>query len=177
VQPRKKFYLGKIVHGTPYFNPIGFVSTIVKLRKLKLKTPDQLAEYIAQYPYVGTRNNNYMFTNMPMVHRAKEWTLKVFNSWYWLQIGWPVYIHWHGLGWKDKWNSPRYEWSTAFYIFFFKWQFCIHWLAPDGNSDNYYEMILWWKNYSKCDIKVAENTWGWVDYGTKLSTWDKKYLL
>jgi len=177
VQPKKRYYLGKIKHGTPYFNPLGFVSTIIAFRKLKLKTPEQIAKYKEQYPYAGTRNNNYMFSNMPMVHRAKEWTFELFGSWWWVQVGWPVYIYWNELGWKYKFDSVRFEWCPAFYIFFFNWQFCIWWTAPDGNNDKYYEMILHYLYKSKKDIVVAENTWGWVDYETKLSTWDKKYVL
>jgi len=177
VPPKKRYYIGKIAHGTPYFNPWNFVSTIIAFRRLKLKTPEQLAEYKAKYPHAGTKNNNYLFTNMPMVHRAKEWTFQLFDNWYWVQIGWPIYIYWHNLGWKDKWGSPRYEWSPAFYIFFFKWQFCIWWGAPDRENDKYYEMILWYLKYSENDIIKAEKTWGWVDYETKKSTWNKKYLL
>lgn len=176
VPPKRKYYIGKIAHGTPYFNPWNFVSTAISARRLKLKTPEQIAKYKEQYPYVVKLSNNYMFSNMPMVHRAKEWTFKVFDSWYWLQIGLPIYIYWHGLGWKDKYSSPRFEWAPAFYIFFFKWQFCIHWLAPDGDNDKYYEMILWWKNYSKCDIVKAKNSWCWTDIKTKKSTWNDKYL-
>jgi hypothetical protein len=38
-------------------------------------------------------------------------------------------------------------------------------------------MILHYLYYADKDIKKAEKTWGWIDYDTKLSTWDKKYLL
>lgn len=177
VQPKRKYYLGKIAYGTPYFNPLGFVPTIIKCRKLKLKSPEQLAEYKERYSHAGTKNNNYMFTNMPIVHRAKEWTFEFFGSWYWLQIGCPVYIYWHDLGWKWKYDSVRFEWCPAFYIFFFNLQFCIWWTAPDSDNDKYYEMILWYLKSAGKDIIKAEKTWGWVDYKTKVSTWNKNYIL
>lgn len=177
VQPRKKYYLGKLMHGAPYFYPLGFVSSIIMLRKLKLKTPEQIAEYKKQYPYAGIKNNNYMFSNMPIVHRAKEWTFKLWGNWYWMQIGWPISIYKNNLGWKWKYDSVRFEWCPAFYIFFFNWQFCMWWTAPFGSNDTYYEMILHWKHNAKKDLVKAENTWGWVDFKTKQSTWDKNYLI
>ena len=67
--------------------------------------------------------------------------------------------------------------NKVYYIFFFNWQFCIWWTAPDGNNDKYYEMILHWKYTCKKDIIKAERDWGWVDMKTKLSTWNKDYLL
>ena len=35
IPPKKSYYLGKLKHGTPYFYPMGFVSTIIYIRKLK----------------------------------------------------------------------------------------------------------------------------------------------
>lgn len=174
VQPKKRYYLGRIAHGCPYFYPLNFVSTIIKFRRLKLRDEAEYSELIAKSPWL---KDSKKFTNMVMVHRSKEWTFKLFNNWYWLQIGWPVYIYWHDLGYKWKYDSTRFEWCPAFYIFFFKWQFCIHWTAPDKDNDKYYEMILHWKHSSNKDIVKAENTWGWVNCETKESTWDKKYVL
>jgi GDPmannose 4,6-dehydratase len=81
------------------------------------------------------------------------------------------------LGWKDKYDSPRFEWAPAFYIFFFHWQFVIHWHAPDGDDDRYWEMALWWKNYSDKNLHKARMTWPWRDSHTKRSTWNIKYLI
>jgi hypothetical protein len=98
---------------------------------------------------------------------------KLFN--YEISYGWPIYIYWNELGWKDKFNSPRFEWCPAFYIFFFKWQFVIRWISPDGDNDKYYEMLLHYLKYSDKDIEKAEKTWGWVNSNDQ-STWDKNYL-
>ena len=81
------------------------------------------------------------------------------------------------MGWKDKFNSPRFEWTPSFQIWFFNLQFCIHWAAPDNNNDLYYETILWYMKYANKDIYEAEKTWGWINYETKESTWNKEYLI
>jgi len=96
---------------------------------------------------------------------------------YQISYGWPIYITWYGLGWKDKFGTPRYEWSPSFQIYFFYWQFCIFWNAPDNDNDKYYEMLLWYLNYSNKDILIAKETWGWINYNTKQSTWNNNYLI
>ncbi len=122
VQPKKIYYLGKIIYGTPYFTPWNFNSSIFTIRKER-----------------------------PKFLRCKYF--KLFG--YEISYGWPVYIYWGGLGWKDKWNSPRFEWSPAFYIFFFGYQFTIH-------CDK--------------DLDKAKKKWGWEDNNGN-STWDNKYLM
>lgn len=173
VPPVKRYYFGKIVCGVPYFNPIGFVSSIVKIRRLKLRDEEEYQKKKKESPWL---NKSIRFTNMPMVHRSKEWTFKLF-CWWFVEIGYPFYIGSNELGWKTKYDSVRFEWSPAFYVFFFHWQFCIFWNAPDGDSDKYYEMILWWMYYSNKDVDKARSSWGWVDYETKVSTWNEKYLI
>lgn len=125
------------------------------------------------YPWNFNRQILTIRKERPKFLRCKYF--KLFG--YTISYGWPVYITWYGLGWKDKYDSPRFEWSPSFQIYFFNWQFCIFWNAPAGNTDSYYEQILWFINYSKCDIKIAEETWGWTDFETKESTWNKQYLV
>ena len=55
---------------------------------------------------------------------------------------------------------------------FFKWEFTIRY-----GDDQYWEQVLWYLKYSGKDLKKAEETWGWIDYDTKESTWNKNYLL
>lgn len=172
--PIKKYYLGKIIHGTPYFSPMNFNSTIISFRKLILADVEKYEKIIKTHPWEKERAK---FKNLPYCRRSKDWIFKIFNHHYWFQIGYPFSIHTIDLGWKDKYDSPRFEWTPSFQIYFFKWQFCIHWLAPVTNVDNYWEMVLWYLNYSNKDIKKAENTWGWTDYETKESTWDKSALI
>ena len=180
--PEKTYYFGKIKFGAPYFNPTGFVSSIIKIRKLKLNTPEYIAEKNEKYPHLKNNPSN-KYANYPMVRRAKNKIIKIFGNDYYISLGKPIAIQFVELGWKDKWNSPRYEWSPQFVIFFFGLQFCIWWNAPklDGekypDNDKYYEMILRYVKYSNKDIIKAEKDWGWIDHETKKSTWNKKYLL
>ena len=179
--PKKYYYIGKIQYGCPYFYPINFNSTIISFRKLQLKSSEEIEKYTKDYPYLVRYNDGYKFKNMPMVRRAKDRIFKLFNNYYWIEIGYPIKIHKNELGWKDKFESPRYEWSPAFYIFFFKWQFCMWWNAPKSCTNNdtnrYYEQILWYVYYAHRDIVKAKETWPWSDYKTKVSTWDDKYLV
>lgn len=173
--PTKRYYLGKVKYYCPYFLPINVNLSIVSFRKLILLSEQEVEDWKKRYPYIREVKK---FKNLPMVRRSKDWVVKLFGSWYWLEIGWPVYIYWHGLGWKDKFDSPRHEWNPAFYVFFFKWQFCIHWVGPnDKDNDSYWEQILWFLNYSNRDVKKAEQTWPWIDGDTKQSTWNKDYLI
>lgn len=176
IQPVRHYYFGELSYGTPYFWPINVNPNVISVRKLKLKTEEELSRYYKQYPYLKGRDES-KYVNLPMVRRAKDWIFKLFSNYYWIQIGWPIYIYWHGLGWKDKFESPRFEWPPAFYIFFFKWQFVIHWTAPDGDNDRYYEMILWYLKYCNKDIEETRRNWGWKDVNTGESTWGGEYII
>jgi hypothetical protein len=140
--PKKKYYIGKLNYGNPYFYPWNFNSTILIIKKEK-----------------------------PKYLRCNSFKLFGYN----ISYGSPIWITWYGLGWKDKYNSPRYEWSPSFQIYFFNWQFCIFWNAPNDNNDTYYEMVLWYLYYSDKNIVKAEKNWGWINMDGE-STWDKNYL-
>lgn len=135
------------------------------LGKLKYGTP-----YF--YPWNFNRTILTIRKKRPKFLRCKHF--KLFG--YEVSYGWPIKITWYGLGWKPKYDSVRYEWSPSFQIYFFNYQFCIFWNAPDWNNDRYYEMMVWYLYYSDKDIKKAEETWGWVNYETKASTWNPDYL-
>ena len=171
----KKYYLGKIVHGAPYFSPRGFHRTIISIRKLKLRAKKDLEDRNKRFPHLKETKVT-KFSNLPMVRRSKNWIIKFFGNYYYVEIGFPIMYHINDLGWKDKYNSPRFEWSPAFHIFLFKWQFCVWWKSPNNNEDNYWEMFLFWKYYCKEDIKEAEKEWGWANFSTGKSTWDKDNL-
>ena len=176
--PIKKYSFGK-AFGYPYFLPINYNETIISIRKLIKRTDEEYEKYVLNYPY-SEGKEEIKFKNLPMVRRSKDWIIKVFNNYYFIQIGFPIMIKNVELGWKDKWESPRVEWSPAFIIYFFKWKFAINWVAPESKyCDLYYEMILWYLFYSDKDIIKAEKTWPWlkVEDGIKKSTWDNKYLI
>ena len=71
----------------------------------------------------------------------------------------PIHIVSWDIGWKDKYNTPRYERPGYFIIFFGSdyhkhWQFSMTVTAPDffcnndctieDHYDNYWESILWY---------------------------------
>lgn len=169
--PIKKYYLGKLKYGTPYFYPINFSSSIIKIKQITKKSDEEINKLTDSGKTI--KSNIY---NLPMVLRSKFWIIKLFGKYYWIEIGSPIKICKYDLGWKDKFDSPRFEWSPSFQIYFFNWQFCIWWTSPDKNDDLYYEMILWYLFYANKDIKLAKDTWGWVNYYTKESTWNDNYL-
>jgi hypothetical protein len=170
--PKKKYYIGKIAFGCPYFYPTYFNKNIISIRKLKLTSEDKYQEIIKDSPWLKDKER---FTNLPMCRRSKDWIVKVFNNWYWIEVGWPISVKTIGLGWKDKYDSPRAEWSPSFQIYFFHLQFCIWWNAPDDNNDQYYEQVLWYLKYSNKDIVKAKKTWPWTN--NKKSTWNYDYLI
>ena len=180
--PEKKYYFGKERHGAPYFDPRNYIGSIIRVRKLVLRKPEEVEKRNLQYKH-NKNMPDHLYDNYPMVRRAKNKIVKIFGNNYYITWGKPWAVRSVQLGWKDKFESPRFEWTPQFHIFFFGLQFCIHWMAPklEGekypDNDKYYEMILHYLEYCTIkDIAVAEETWGWIDSDTKESTWNKKYL-
>ena len=171
VKPIKKYYFGRLMHGTPYFYPINFKKNIISIRKLEPKTKDELDKI----PKHLKKYYGYEY-KLPMVRRTKYWIVKLLNKAYYIEIGYPIKIHFTNLGWKTKWDDVRFEWCPQFSIFFFKWQFCIWCCSPDGNNDKYYEMMLHYLYKSDKNIKKAKETWRWIDCETNKSTWNDKYI-
>lgn len=75
----------------------------------------------------------------------------------------PIHIMSWDIGWKDKWNTPRYERPGFFVIYFGRdyytcWQFSMVVKAPEvyccndctypDQQDNYWESILWYLYYA-----------------------------
>ncbi len=91
--------------------------------------------------------------------------------------GTPIIIKNTNWIWKDKFNTPRHEFSPSFVIFFFGLQFVINYHSPIVNTydDDYYEMILWYLYYSDKDINIARKTWGVTSNG--VSTWNDNFLI
>ena len=175
--PVKKYYLGKVYFGTPYFYPWNFEKWILSFRKLKEKSSESRESYAARFPHLKNEISN-KFSNLPMVRRNKYYIFKLFGKLYlYLSIGFPIIMKKVQLGWKWKYDDVRYEWNPSFNIYFFNWQFCIFYKSPDGDDDRYYEMILHYLKKSNKDIKLAEENWGWIDMQTDKSTWNKDYLI
>lgn len=72
--------------------------------------------------------------------------------------------------WKDKWNSPGYEYNPCLSIVLFKkWKIFVDWKFIDFNQEDhsceYWESALTWVYYKKdLQFSVMENT-GWIRRG------------
>lgn len=174
--PNKVYYFGKIRYGTPYFHPRSFEPWIVNFRVLKYKDVEDYRQYVERFPHLSG-SPQAAYGNYPMVRRNKNWIIKLFGKDIFVQIGFPISIKTIPLGWKWKYDSVRFEWKPSFQIYFFNWQFCIFWNAPDRDDDLYYEMVLWYIYGADKNIVKAEETWGWTDEETENSTWNKDYLI
>lgn len=161
--PKRISYVGRIKYGTPYFDPIGFEPKIFRLRRLKVS------------PDTGK------YTNLPMVRRNKHWVFKLFGVPWFLSVGYPFAVRRIELGWKDKFDTPRHEWSPMLLINFFLWQICIMYISPYEDECGYWEQYLWYSRYYSCygsdhpDIEKAEKGWPWMSGGK--SSWNKNFVL
>ena len=100
--------------------------------------------------------------------RKPKWTLSASCSGRFFQWR-PRYRH-NPLLWKDKFETPRHERSPR-YLFEWLW-FGLYLIQ--GEDDQYWEQWLWTHEYCDGDESKAKDTWGWVDFKTKQSTW-KEY--
>jgi len=96
-KPKRRFYLGKLTYGCPYFYPRKFLWCGIRISRNEIK---------------NLRNSSF----------------KLFG--FHIYYGYPIYIHNFDLMWKDKFRTPRHEYSPAKYLFFFKWQFVIFYESP-----------------------------------------------
>ena len=147
IKTRKKYYFGKQVNGCPYFYPWNYVPYIFNFHKKE-----------------------------PFTKRSKLFKINFLNKLYYIEFGSPIKWHSTDIGWKDKYNSPRFEWAKQFGLYFFGFEF--HWwdLPPVNNIDLYFEMKIWTEHYCNNDLSIAEETWGWLDSKTKKSTWNNNYI-
>ena len=83
-----------------------------------------------------------------------------------------LYINSWSLSWKPKYDYVSFEdnpqvWFCLFKFFWFGYIL----VSPveDEFEDYYWEQMIWYVNYSDCDLKKAEKTY--------FSEWDKKYLI
>ena len=144
--PNIKFYFGKVIHGTPYFYPWNYMGSIVRVVR----------------------------GDKPKYGRCKSWVFKLFGEKYTIQIGYPIKLAILKLGWKEKYGSPRFEWSPSIQLYFFGLELSVFLVSPTSDTDNYWEMFLWYLYFCDSDLSKAEETWGWVE--SELSTWDYNAL-
>ena len=113
------------------------------------------------------------------------------NKWTPYPILWvskPAYIHImsRDVDWKDKDDTPRFEYPPYIWIHIYKWNFVFYWdLHDEKYIDEYWEQALWYLYYTntisqglinKPNIEKAKESWPWLDrHGN--STWNNKFLI
>lgn len=90
------------------------------------------------------------------------------------------------VGWKDKWDTPRYENPPYIWIHLFGFNLIWYWKLDSQETDDYWEQALWYLYYYNTYsqglldspyIKNAIESWPWQDFNTKQSTWNNKFLI
>ena len=107
-----------------------------------------------------------------------------------LWVSKPAYIHiiFQDVGWKDKYDTPRFEYPPYVWIHIYKWNWVWYWgLSPHQShrNDEYWEQALWYLYYFKTisqglikqpDIQEARESWPWQDMEGN-STWTDEFLV
>ena len=84
-----------------------------------------------------------------------------------------LYINSWSLSWKPKYNYVCFEdrpqfWVCLFQFFWFGYKLSSP-IDDEVFEDSYWEQMIWFANYSDCDLEKAEKTY--------FGKWDKKYLI
>ena len=83
-----------------------------------------------------------------------------------------LYINKWSLSWKPKYDYVCFEDNAQVWFCFFKFfWFGYKLVSPvkDSFENSYWEQMIWYVNYSDCDLKKAEETW--------YEEWNKEYLV
>ena len=85
-----------------------------------------------------------------------------------------LYINSWSLSWKPKYEYVCFEdnpqvWICLFKFFWFGYKLTSPIKEEEDFEDSYWEQMIWYVNYSDCDLKKAEKTY--------FGKWDKKYLV
>lgn len=136
---RLKFYLGKIKFGTPIFFPRRWVPvTKEEAKKEANKRFDRLLERTDKEPKLSIWKGFYE-TSL----KSKKAVPKKFG------------FDFVSLGYKYKWDEPRFEWSPMFSFVFWEWQFVINVSAP-CESDHYWESWIYYHNETDKNLSKRE---------------------
>lgn len=93
------------------------------------------------------------------------------------------------VGWKDKYNTPRYEQPPYIWIHIFGFNLIWYWdkdFEQKEFVDDYWEQILWYLYYygnvsygylDNPDLEKAKESWPWRDTVTNESSWNDNFLL
>ena len=94
----------------------------------------------------------------------------------------------HDVGWKDKYNTPRFEALPYVWIHIYKFNLVWYWslsLHQERLIEDYWKQALWYLYYYNntsygCDcpnIEKAKESWPWQDYKTGKSSWIEEILI
>ena len=105
-----------------------------------------------------------------------------------------VQIMFHDIGWKDKYDTPRFEYHPYIWIHIYKLNFVWYWGLSDSigydpkvdHINDYWEQALWYLYYyntysqgllDEPNIEKARENWPWKDCETEESSWNNKFLM
>jgi hypothetical protein len=155
VKPKITFYFGLAQNGTPYFYPRNWVSTVIKISSTKPFADGNVRRF-KQYSRAW-----------------KTFRFAFLNRWWCIQIGTPIVLERLELGWKEKYGTPRFEWSPSIQLYFFMFEFSMFLKI----EERYWEQLLWVKYFCDGDVNKGRESWKWVDWETKQSTWNDRYII
>lgn len=146
-----------------------------------------------KYLYIDISNSKKTINKLKGVFKSLKCYFRFTKGWDYYPVLWcskPSFIQIvaHDVGWKDKYDTPRYEVPPYVWIHIYKFNFIWYWGLPEHQSheiDNYWEQVLWYLYYYNTlsygkldapDINKARESWPWEDYKTKQSTWTDEFL-
>lgn len=148
-----------------------------------------ISKFINKYFFIYKYNKEYSFSN-PWYYQNKQ-ILKVFKKCpIKIHIGrykylmccdpinnYPIQISFNGLGWKEKYYEPNFEYSPNILFKMFNFEFRIIWTWGDYLKDTiYWEGILQYYIYNK-SLKDIINTDVWINSNKELSTLETLNML
>lgn len=94
------------------------------------------------------------------------------------------------VGWKDKYDTPRFEVPPYIWIHLFKLNIIWYWDLPEHQkirfTDDYWEQALWYLHYYNTisygkltgpNISKACESWPWENSLTGESSWKDEFLV
>lgn len=135
--PRLKFYLGKLAYGTPYFYPRRWVNVT------KDEAKERATEKFNKLVDAGRKPKPSLWKQL---YKDSLGAKKAVDK----KIGFDLV----GLGYKYKWDEPRFEWGPMFSFVFFKWQFCIFVSVPEPS--HYWEAWIYYDQETDKSLSKRE---------------------
>lgn len=138
-----------------------------------------------KYLYIDIRNPKKTMNKLKGVFKPLKLYFRfTIDEWAPYPVLWvskPAYIQimFNDVGWKDKYDTPRFEYHPYIWIHIWKFNLIWWWEYSNklGETEDYWEQALWYLYYSDNNIKKAKETWPWEDYETKKSSWNDKFLM